>query len=311
MNMFNKCAFLFILLLISSFNSSATVIGYCNDVGTVGDAGYVAAAVGGNGLSTGDVTLTDAEIAGGAVVYGSPAPAISATNCAGLFIGNDTPLPNPDNLGLEDQGYMNGEDFSFFDGGAFITDDYLQDLDDDGFINDPGWVYLGKDEGAGEDGIDLENPAGVDLDLFMNIIFTCESGEIGAGEGEEDCYKGSWAVNFTDPGGLLAALEPTVFGDSFFDHLAFTFKFAKSFAVYDFDFNILNSLSPDPLNPIFDLSAPHNLGGDFDLSAYGKGISHITVSARDPLNVEEIPEPSMYLLVLIGVFSIYIGMRLR
>ena len=306
MNTLKKCTFLFILLLISSFNSSATVIGYCNPVGTVGDDGYVAAAVGGNGLSTSDVTITSAEVAGGDPVYGAPAPAIEATNCAGLFVGNDN-VNGGDNFGLEDHGYMNGEDFPFFDGGAFITDSSLQNLDDDGLFDDPGWVYLGKDEGAGVGGIDLENPAGVDLDLFMDIVFTCDSGQING----PDCYAGSWSLNFFDPGGLLAALETTVFGDSFFDHLAFTFKFANTFAVYDFDFNILNSLSPDPLNPIFDLSAPHNFTGEFDLSSYGKGISHISVFARDPLNVEEIPEPPIYILVLIGVFSIYLRMKLR
>jgi len=308
------------MLLISSFNSSATVIGYCNDVGTVGDDGYVAAAVGGNGLSTSDVTLTYAEVAGGAPVYGAPAPAISATNCAGRFSGNDDPLPSGDNIGAADNGFMNGEDFTFFDGGAFITDDYLQNLDDIDqysdldFIDDPGWVYLGKDEGSG---VDLETPAGVDLDLFMNIVFACSNGDgeaginvIGGG-GDNECKEGTWALNFTDPGGLLAALETTVFGDSFFDHLAFSFKYGNGFAVYDFDFNILNTLSPDPLNPIFDLSAPHNLSGNFDLSSYQNSISHVSVWARDPLNVEEIPEPSMHILVLIGVFSIYLRMTLR
>jgi hypothetical protein len=284
------------MLLISTNNVSAAVMGYCLD------NPLNPASANDVGISTNEVTLTDASVAitGDIVLQGV---SINSTNCAGIFDGNDKPYPTT-NIGSADDGLLNGEDFSYFDGGAFITDEQHQNIDDidqysDGDLtDDPGWIMLGKDEG---NGMEYETPADITILDYLNITLDCSGDTVIGGSDTTECKTGTWNLNFTDPEGLLEAAESTVFGDSFFDHLALSFKFGNVFAVYDFDFNILNAI-----NPLFDLTTPHNLGGEFDLSAHQNSISHVTVWARDPINEDttEISEPNLYWLFLLGLASV-------
>ncbi|GAA0809934.1 hypothetical protein GCM10009111_00070 [Colwellia asteriadis] len=194
---------------------------------------------------------------------------------------------------------------------AFILPSDLQDLDgaNDGnsYKTDPGWVYLGKEEGEGFDyatagkGLLGETNVG----SVVDISFSCAVGSIGG-----ECVSGAWSVM---PDYNIANTLFDLFGDGVFDHLALVFKTGNvcekeegekgkpdcekgsNFAIYDFNFNIL-------LGGGLDLSMPYNLGGAFDLDTAfgGKGISHISVWARDPAFSKEIPEPKSTMLLIIA-----------
>ena len=273
-----------------------------------------------------------------------------ATSCEGLLSGNDQPLPET-NIGQYMDGLLNGEpqkapkngngvfdpllsaNNSLFDpfylsgtnddnndglndNLAFIdpTTD-LQDIDGDDIKTDPGWVFLGKDEGSGFSGSvagkGLTDGDGksisVNINDILDISFTCASGAIGG-----NCTKGAWSI--MPDVNIVATLFP-LFGDGFFDHLAFVIKTGNvdgeskggEFAIYDFDFNIISN----ELGGGIDLTVPYNLSGNFDLGNTfgGKGISHISVWARDPLLVNKIPEPSINLLLFFGVGLVLLRLK--
>ncbi|WP_394221188.1 hypothetical protein [Alteromonas gracilis] len=217
---------------------------------------------------------------------------INASACAGFFEGNDQPLPTF-NTGIWGDGLLNGEKHKkgatwFGAPGAFITEDDLQDLDGDGLVNDPGWIFLGKDDGKGFETTNLTqwfmDGSSFDLDRYLNINFSCA----------EECKSGDWSLFFPEPERMLAELASSIFGDRFFDHLAFSFKVGKNTIIYDFNFNMIN----EGLNDSFDLAIPHNFEGEFDLSGFAHDISHISVWARDPIGVTSVDEPlSLYLFI--------------
>jgi len=130
----------------------------------------------------------------------------------------------------------------------------------------------------------------------VDIDFSCAVGAIGDG-----CTSGTWSIM---PDYNIATTLFDLFGEGVFDHLALVFKTGNvddtekgpDFAIYDFNFNTL-------LGGGLDLTSPYNLGGSFDLgTTFGdKGISHISVWARDPEFFREIPEPNSILLMLFGV----------
>jgi len=260
-------------------------------------------------------------------------PPTEASECVGLLIGNDKPEATGSNIGEYGDGLLNGEvqtgghvdgllnpyntlfdpfynesdptDPLALDGTdgynpdlVFIEPADLQDWDEDGDKTDPGWVYLGKDEGGGVDyatagdGLFGETFVGDVVD----IDFSCAVGAIGDG-----CTSGTWSIM---PDYNIATTLFDLFGEGVFDHLALVFKTGNvddtekgpDFAIYDFNFNTL-------LGGGLDLTSPYNLGGSFDLgTTFGdKGISHISVWARDPEFFREIPEPNSILLMLFGV----------
>jgi hypothetical protein len=282
-----------LLLLVLPIH--ATIIGYCSPVGGVGG--------GATGLSVNEVTMTSAiNTSTNQELITTP---VSATNCAGIFSGNDGPLP-ASNIGGHYDGLLNGADQqdglaeapldpnTLFVPGAFITEEDLQDLDGIdqvdayGIEDDPGWIFLGKDDRNGS-GFIHTTPDGINIKNFLDISFDFD-----------DDLSGSWFLDFTDPDGLLAALDGSVFGDSFFDHFALSFKAGNQFAIYDFDFNILNDLSGDA----FDLSVPHDFEGKFDLEFTKSGISHVSFWARDPIDSTQIPEPSTLAIFALGLIGL-------
>ncbi|ALO35641.1 hypothetical protein CMT41_13660 [Colwellia sp. MT41] len=201
----------------------------------------------------------------------------------------------------------------------------LQDLDDtDGNTNktDPGWVFLGKDEGDGfqysDTGVGIVNNlienegdegyldlTGIDIEKLITIDFTCYDdieniiiGEgFGLGDDDTSCTEGTWSIM---PDWDIVNLLEELFGEGVFDHLALVFKSTNEFVVYDFNFK------SGPLN----LEVPYNLGGTFDMSnvfqnkkGESQGISHISVWARDPagFTTTEMPEPKSTMLMLLAV----------
>ncbi|WP_019028593.1 hypothetical protein [Colwellia piezophila] len=204
---------------------------------------------------------------------------------------------------------------------AFIDDpahpqEGLQDWDDDGFATDPGWVYLGRDNGftdEDEDGFDdvvgfeyATTGAGIlveawDIGALLDITFSCSDSFDVYTALDDDCTSGWWSV-MPDPD-IASLLEP-LFGEGVFDHLAIVFKSGDGFAVFDFNFNAI-TIGGQGLS----LELPYNLAGTFDMSGvfqsdHGnpQGISHISVWARDPaFTTTEIPEPKSTMLMLFAV----------
>ncbi len=287
--------------------------------------------------STSDVMLTDVQLVPEIQVDPFPnapatsIPPVAASECVGLLAGNDKPAASGSNIGEYGNGLLNGEvqgpgnpdgslspyntlfdpfynendptDPLAFDGTegynpdlVFIEPSDLQDWDGDTNKTDPGWVYLGKDEGGFDYATTGDGPGKINIGDVVDIDFSCAVGAIGNG-----CTSGTWSVM---PDFDIATQLFDLFGEGVFDHLAFVFKTGNvddtdkgsDFAIYDFNFNTL-------LGGGLDLTMPYNLGGTFDLgTTFGdKGISHISVWARDPVFFKNIPEPNSSLLILLGV----------
>jgi len=297
--------------------------------------------------STSDVQLTDVQLVPEVQVDPFPdppatsIPPVDSSECVGLLVGNDKPEATGSNIGEYGDGLLNGEVQTgghvdsllnpynilfdpFYNAGdegnplnsdgsegynpdlVFIEPSDLQDWDGDGDSTDPGWVYLGKDEGGGVDYATAGD--GLVGQTFIgdvvDIDFSCAVGAIGNG-----CTSGTWSIM---PDFNIANTLFDLFGEGVFDHLAIVFKTGNvddtlkgpDFAIYDFNFNTL-------LGGGLDLTVPYNLGGSFDLGTTfgGKGISHISVWARDPEFSEEIPEPSSTILILLGVALIALRVK--
>jgi len=294
---------------------------------------------------------------------------INASDCL-LLLGNDQPLPSGSNIGTYKDGLLNGEVWHDNDGGGgnidlglspdniyfdpfapdselkFITPEDLQDLDGVGGLNDPGWIYLGKDNGDGfgygvEVGKDVDG--GVEVTPFIdgeglvNINFNClDSISLG-----NNCSVGEWSI---EPNPDIVEDLTELLGDGFFDHLAFVIKTGNvchpvddphllepgtdtnsdnnecrdnlegpQFAIYDFNFrDIFKNLGLDDDGVIDALQSPYNLGGTFNVSDIFHNkqvISHISVWVRDPSYAIEVPEPRASLLLLLGLIMIVARFR--
>jgi hypothetical protein len=291
-----------------------------------------------------DVTLDFVQLADA-----SEAPVIDVVTGAGIpasdcliLLGNDKPLPKGSNIGTYQDGFMNGEGeyFKYFDPFylgegdddndgfnddlAFIdpTTD-LQNLDGNGGLDDPGWIYLGKDDGAGfgvgEEPVEVGKgiDGGVTVsNALVDINFICEQGTSLNGD---NCTKGTWSI---EPDEDIAQTLEELLGDGVFDHLALVFKTGNvcheyavdkpnkciddekspEFAIYDFDFGTLLGNAA--------LEFPYNLGGSFDLSNtfHGTALSHFSVWVRDPafddITTRTISEPSANLFLVLGILMI-------
>ena len=305
------------------------------------------------------------------------ATAISATDCI-LLLGNDKPKPSGHNIGEYQDGLLNGEvDHSnspaslkpyntlfdpFYDpnnptipldqdGGVYNPNllfidpaEDLQDLDDtDGNDNktDPGWIYLGKDDGYGfgldENSEAVEVKVGKDLtgevtvtDDLVDIDFICA---VGTSLLDDNCTAGRWSIM---PAYNIADTLETLLGEGFFDQLAIVIKTGNichptddplldaegrkgcidefegpQFVIYDFNFeDIFDDFTGG--NGAAALEFPYNLGGTFDLGStfHGSAISHFSVLVRDPSADENvISEPRINLLLLFGVMLILLRVK--
>jgi hypothetical protein len=237
----------------------------------------------------------------------------NATSCVGVFTGaNDDPLSSPLlNIGQLGEGLLNGGN-DFFTGMEFIEASDLQDVDGIGGNNDPGWIRLAHfdagNSGNAASGItydtagpianNLAYPAlTLDIGDLLTLALTCTNGGLG------DCKQLDWTLT-TD-----ISIIPTVqqlLGNASFDHLAFSVKAGNGFAVYDFNFNDIFDNEP-----LLNFETPYILGGSISTNDFINnpnsfaGISHLNVWARDPANNStQVPEPSSFLIFLLGVIGL-------
>lgn len=212
----------------------------------------------------------------------------NADACYGLHAGNNSGMDLPRiNRGYLNDGWFN-QTSTFWPGqpGAFIDNNDLQDLQGAGAI-DPGWVYMGKDDGAGFIGATI--PDFSDPYTFVNDLFTCSVDEGISYTGCTGISKGRWKFTppSTQPEKLLALL-----GGTFFDQVAVVFKGATGFLAYSF------SISSLGIDPILAGETKYEFAGSFDLT--GKlvnnggntaDISNVSLWARDPFAPRAVAEP--------------------
>jgi hypothetical protein len=192
---------------------------------------------------------------------------INSTACLGFVTtpsndwGNN---PSPNLGGLED-GLMNGQiresrgnepDGSYFvPGNQFLTNtkDSMIDLNEDGTVNDPGWIRLGGAETETNGIWNFEYDSIGGLSLANLITMTLNN-------------NGDWSIA-VDPSAIVAVTDelgrPTVF-----DHLAFVMKGPNnggdtfgSWAIYDFNFYDLidNGLNISMGDTAYDISGKWNV----------------------------------------------------
>lgn len=252
---------------------------------------------------------------GSGIIYptSSQTAPISATGCQGVFLGNDyggnagngislSQMGN--NIGQLNDGLLNGE-------GGVLTSTWFQgtpespllDIDGDGVATDPGWIRLGKIEQGGTYQSDTSTFGGKTLDIsdILNVTMACDA---------TGCTSGTWSLSTE-----LDIIEQVqeLLGRNAFDHLAFVIKTSTKFAVYDFDFNILSQGLPN-----FDYTTPYSFTGSWNTGDFpnpsgnnSQNISHLSIWARDPQAVSEIPEPASALLVGLGLLAFGLRRRTR
>ncbi len=227
---------------------------------------------------------------------------LSATSCLGAFVGNNSDFDLPtQNLGYKDDGWFNVDSYNnWWDTpGAFIEDSELQNLQGLGEV-DPGWIYVGKAEGndmsfqgATMNGTETSYSF-IDSLLSFSNCFDADDEATGCGN---DAVKGdfSWDPPATNPDALMELL-----GGQFFDKVGIVFKSANQFAIYEFDLATLG------LAPVFEDDFNYAFTGRWDMSETlftpnGRnpaGLSNVSVWARDPASVTEVPTPATWLLML-------------
>lgn len=201
---------------------------------------------------------------------------VYAEDCYGYVVGNNSDMDLPDdNLGYDNDGWFNMKTGLWVDG-AF--DPELLDLDSDGTADDPGWVYMGKDDGQGFKGWtipDAETPY-----TFVDDLFSCSAAVDGTYGTCVGFVSGFW--KFTPPSTQPEILIDLL-GGSFFDQVAVVFKGGNGFAIYNF------TLSQLGLEPILAGDIKYEFGGKFDLSktivnngGQPAALSNISLWARDP-----------------------------
>ena len=196
-----------------------------------------------------------------------------ATGCVGMFVkdvvptppaadaannnGNDDPASHPSpNIGHLNDGLLNGEStyyapdpdgsgdlVSYFTGEEFVDSSKFQALDGDGIFNDPGWIHLVNIQ-VGDSSLDEGDITGSAEVKDGNGYYYSKSGPsllapnliLDIGELLDitfDFNAGTWSLETH-----LDIIDDVqeLLGENSFDHLAFSFKSANAFAVYDFDF---------------------------------------------------------------------------
>ena len=196
------------------------------------------------------------------------------------------------NLGYDNDGWLNqgSELIEWWDGpGAFIDDADLLDLDGDSQVDDPGWIYVGKDEGNGFVG---ETSQDDDLSYtFKDDLITFSNGGIGSRSGE-------W--QYTPPQNNPQDLLDLLGGD-FFDQVAVVFKAGNGFAMYNF------TLADLGLPPILAGDFNYVFGGTWNIDdTLGHALSNMSFWARDPsTETVEVPEPSSMVLLLLSIILLF------
>lgn len=243
-----------------------------------------------------------------------------ASDCAGVYNGNDNIAITDGNIGTYGSNLLNGGN-DFFTGYEFIDPEAdLQNLDNyvdpsianlevfDTNRDDPGWIHLAGFD-AETEGTDYSNIFTTSISTLLDITFECTSG---AGFG--DCTAFNWTLTTDED---IVQNTRDLIGPSTFDHLAFSLKSSSGFAVYDFNFKSIFQSEVDAGNALFGqpeaFETAFILGGTIQMNDFtnhkgkAQGISHINVFARDPADTTTVPEPST-----IAIFGLsLIGLSLR
>lgn len=251
-----------------------------------------------------DVQITEIQVLDGSPATQLDTP-LNATDCIGAFEGNNSAFTQPDyNLGYKDDGWFNVDSYNgWWDTpGVFVEDDALQNLQGKGEI-DPGWIYVGKaeaDSGFSFNGATMDN--GETSYTFLDSLLTisCPDQEGGICD---DASSGTfqWTPPATNPDALMELL-----GGEFFDKVGIVFKAAKQFVIYEFDLKDLG------LDPVYEGDPNYAFKGTWDLSdtlvkesgngkIVSQGLSNVSVWARDPAAIVDVPAPTTLVLVLFGL----------
>jgi hypothetical protein len=104
-------------------------------------------------------------------------PGIPASECLGVYDGNDDVSQLGLNRGIRDVGFLNdigteADRGEFYEYGAFLTGDDLLDMDDDGQDDDPGWIFVNKIDLNGNDETRTQGTV-KSLDESMSYTFHC------------------------------------------------------------------------------------------------------------------------------------------
>ena len=250
------------------------------------------------------------------LLAGTPDRVYNSYACTG-FQGNDQPLPSGNNIGLRNDGFMNmdaatinalsantdgpaNNDQSLgYDYGLFIDESDLQAIGDPNVAEDPGWIYLGKQEGPS---FGYSSVLGENLGQFLSIDFS----SVGQ-------TSGTWSVGVDF--GAIPDIE-SFLGRASFDHLAIILKAGNYFGIYDFNFNDI-FVSEFVAGNVLDFRTEYTFSGTWqtnDLRNNGgqiAGLSHATVWARDPLPPEEVSAPGVLGLLGLSLFGIAVRRRNR
>ncbi len=223
----------------------------------------------------------------------------NATHTAGIYGGNDTGGLKPtNNIGEIGDGLLNGEG-GFFPGGAFIGEptyegNTLQDADNDGVVDDPGWIMLSEVpvNGGNTEYQHLGSP-GIDIGSLLQTTF----------DFTVEWTTGNWVI-WTDPDKMQDVYD--TLGFAAFDNLAFVIKAGNEWAAYDFNFNTIFRLEGEDGNTELNFETAYTLWGSFENFDFGNtAISHFSVWARDPdPSPPQIPEPATMLLFGFGLLGV-------
>lgn len=250
-----------------------------------------------------DVQITTIELLGdGGGVTTLPVPE-NASDCIGAIKGNNSEFIKPTvNRGYDEDGWLNEEDYNgYWDGpGAFVNEADLLDLDGDGDVDDPGWIYVSESNNAGTM-IGQTIPDSTQSYKFIDNLITFNNCKDQDGvdtacfADDGNAVSGEWV--YTPPAQNPDELT-RLLGGSFFDQVAVIFKAGNAFAMYNFS---ITALGLDPV-----LAGDYNFAftGTWDISDVlaDKGLSNVTFWARDPIGATEVSEPSTLGLLLLSSF---------
>lgn len=222
---------------------------------------------------------------------------------------NDGPwhVDGSTNIGYLGDGLLNGQvknGDQYFDGSEFITvPNDLQALKNPNQKVDPGWIHLVSFDANGAQydystmGAGLVGKPTLNIADLLAFSLVCTSGSIG------DCSAGTWRLETKLD---IIQQVTSLLGPAAFDHLAFSIKTANSFVVYDFNFKDIFAAEQAEGNNSLNFNTPYILAGTFNNSydLKGQGVSHMNVMARDPQDLNRVPEPSSVAMFGLGLLLV-------